>query len=54
MVVASASIRGSAPRQDQQTALGPRLRNRCAHERVEQLLKHNLARNGLRHLDHGR
>ena len=54
-VVASAAMRCSPPsRQDQQTALGARLLNRRAHERVDQFFQDNLARDGLRHLDHGR
>ena len=44
----------SPARKDQQAALGARLLDRGAHERVEQFLQHDLAGDGLRHLDHGR
>ncbi len=54
-VVASAAIRGSGRlRQDQQAALGAGLLDRGAHERVDQLFQDDLARDRLRHLDHGR
>ena len=43
-----------AARKNQQAALGACLLDRGAHERVEQLLQDDLARDGLRHLDHGR
>src|ERR1700757_4755830 len=45
--------RGSS-RGDQNTSLGTRLLHRRAYERVEQFLQDDLARDGLRHLDHGR
>ena len=38
---------------DQQAALRPRLLDRGAHERVEQLFQDDLARHGLRHFHHG-
>ena len=41
-------------REDQQAAFRARLRDRGAHERVDQFLQHHLARDGLRYLDHGR
>ena len=44
----------SPSRKNQQASLGTRVLDRCAHERVEQLLQHDLARDCLRDLDHGR
>ena len=41
-------------RKDQQSALGASVLDRGAHERVDQLLQHDLARHGLRHFDHRR
>ena len=41
-------------RKNQQTSLGARLLDRGAHERVDQFFEDDLARDGLRHLDHGR
>ena len=43
-----------ASRKNQQASLGARLLDRGAHERVDQLFQHDFARDGLRHLDHGR
>ena len=43
-----------ASRKNQQTSLGARLLDRGAHERLDQLFKDDLARDGLRHLDYGR
>ena len=55
LVVASAAIRCSlSARHDQQTTFGARLLDGGAHERVEQPVQDDLARHGLRHLDHGR
>ena len=55
LVVASASIRCSSPRgKNQQPALGACVLDRRAHQRVDQLLQHDLARDSLRDLDHGR
>ena len=44
----------AAGRQNQHASLGARLLDRSAHERVDQFFKNDLARDGLRHLDHGR
>ena len=55
LVVASAVDPQLIPRgQNQQTSLGAGLLDRGAHERVDQLFQNDLARDGLRHLDHGR
>ena len=43
----------TATRQDQQAALGPRLLNGGPQDRVDQLFKDDLPRDGLRHFDHG-
>ena len=43
-----------ASRENQQTSLGARLLDRGAHERLDQFFEDDLARDGLRHFDHGR
>ena len=43
-----------ASRKNQQASLGARLLDRDAHERVDQFFGDDFARDGLRHLDHGR
>ena len=41
-------------RKNQETSFGARVLNGCAHQRVDQPLKHDLTRNRFGHLDHGR